>query len=57
VARDKLAAHDDDLFILDAFNVAAYPLDIPAKAGINVKVVVCAHNSSSSSSEISLQQH
>eukprot|EP00775_Hariotina_reticulata_P006602 gene6602-6830_t len=38
VERDKLAAGDQDLFILDVYNRDAFPWDQQAKAAINVKV-------------------
>jgi histone deacetylase 11 len=38
VARDKLHFKDSDLFILDAYNCRNYPMDEPAKAGIDVRV-------------------
>ncbi|GBF94944.1 hypothetical protein Rsub_07445 [Raphidocelis subcapitata] len=38
VQRDKLRFSDRDLFVVDAFNGAVFPLDGAAKAGIDVKV-------------------
>lgn len=38
VERDKLAAGDQDLFILDVYNRNAFPWDQQAKAAINVRV-------------------
>ncbi len=41
VERDKLAAADGDLFIVDAYNCAAFPRDTTAKAAIDVRVRGC----------------
>ncbi|KAF6250370.1 hypothetical protein COO60DRAFT_881687 [Scenedesmus sp. NREL 46B-D3] len=38
VERDKLAAGDADMYILDMYNGHTFPLDTPAKAAINAKV-------------------
>ncbi|WIA41682.1 hypothetical protein OEZ86_009029 [Tetradesmus obliquus] len=38
VGRDKLAAGDAELYILDMYNGAAFPWDTAAKAAINTKV-------------------
>ena len=38
VARDKLHWQDSDLFILDVYNRLNYPMDVAAKAGIDVMV-------------------
>eukprot|EP01116_Phalansterium_solitarium_P021062 TRINITY_DN6419_c0_g1_i1.p2 TRINITY_DN6419_c0_g1~~TRINITY_DN6419_c0_g1_i1.p2 ORF type:complete len:358 (+),score=95.54 TRINITY_DN6419_c0_g1_i1:208-1281(+) len=37
-ARDKLANHDDDVFIVDMFNASIYPQDRPAERAINIPV-------------------
>lgn len=38
--RDKLAAGDGDLYIVDAYNCRAYPWDVEAKQAINQRVEV-----------------
>jgi acetoin utilization deacetylase AcuC-like enzyme len=38
VERDKLAAGDAELYILDMYNSHTFPLDTAAKAAINTKV-------------------
>jgi histone deacetylase 11 len=41
VERDKLAAGDSEMYILDMYNSRAFPLDTPAKAAINARVGSC----------------